>query len=73
MSRPIDISRAEAEALIDLIEGQKCGWPLDQLAEELRRKFGMATAEQQEAYRIRAALQEMMRITLEATWGRSKI
>lgn len=36
-----DISRKEAEALIDLLEEKERPYPLDQLADDLREMFGM--------------------------------
>ena len=45
MTRKIDISRDEAEALVDLIDAENAPWPLDQLAIEIRALFGMCTKE----------------------------
>lgn len=41
----IDLSRAEAEALIVLIEQEERQYPLDDLAIHLREKFGMCSKE----------------------------
>lgn len=52
----IDLTRQEAEALVDLIEQAPRLYPLDDLAVSLRSLFGMATKERQEE-----AKQERMR------------
>ena len=58
MPRPIEISRDEAEMLVDLLEGNK---PLrgdlqPELAAEIRKLFGMVTREEQEFHEKRNAL-----------------
>ena len=41
-----DISRQEAEALVDLLEEKERLWPLALMAKELREAFYMVTKEQ---------------------------
>ena len=41
----IEITRQQAEEMIDLIESNNLPYPLDELAIELREKFGMGAKE----------------------------
>jgi hypothetical protein len=41
----VNLSRTEAEELVNLIDRTDAPWPLDQLAVELRKLFGMCSKE----------------------------
>lgn len=54
-----NITRQEAEALVDLLEKEDQPWPLDLFAKELREKFGMVTKEREAEYRAQLAINNL--------------
>ena len=56
--RPIDLTRQEAEDLVDLLEANDAGRPdRSELAAEIRKRWGMVERDQQQpAARLAAAL-----------------
>lgn len=71
--RSLNLTRTEAEALIDFIESNNPSLMVQYIADELRELFGLMTAEQEAAYKVKLEHEKILLDALKTAWDKARI
>ena len=71
--KPLNLTRTEAEALIDFIESNNPHPIILEIATELRGLIGWMSVEQEAAYKVRLEHEKILLAALQSAWDKSRI